>query len=64
MFIQPQPQASSCAETYPLRKRRSTDSRPNTAPAYYLGWPAGVWIGMTGEYRRRNASADLATGAR
>ena len=64
MVIQPQPRASSCVETHPPRKRRSTDSRSNTAPAYYLGWPAGVWIGITDEYRRRNVSADPAAEAR
>ncbi len=30
--------------------------RPNTAPAYYLGHPAGLWITAIGPRRRRTAS--------
>ena len=31
--------------------------RPNTAPAYYLGHPAGLWITAIGPRRRRTASS-------
>ncbi len=31
-------------------------SRPNTAPAYYLGRPAALWITAIGPRRRRTAS--------
>ncbi len=30
--------------------------RPDTAPAYYLGHPAGLWIAAIGPRRRRTAS--------
>jgi hypothetical protein len=33
-----------------------TDRRPNTAPAYYLGHPAGLWITAMRSRRRRTAS--------
>jgi hypothetical protein len=33
-----------------------TGRRPNTAPAYYLGHPAGLWITVMRPRRRRTAS--------
>jgi hypothetical protein len=36
-----------------------TDRRPNTAPAYYLGHPASLWISVMRPRRRRTASARL-----
>ena len=36
-----------------------TDRRPNTAPAYYLGHPAGLWITVMRPRRRRTASCRL-----
>lgn len=36
-------------------KPGSEGSRPNNAPAYYLGWPASLWISVMGPRRRRNA---------
>jgi len=34
---------------------RTGDSRPNGAPAYYLGRPARLWISIAGPRRRRRA---------
>jgi hypothetical protein len=42
MFVQPQPQDSTRALA-----RGSAYSRPNGAPAYYLGRPASLWISIT-----------------
>ena len=42
MFVQPQQQNSTRALA-----RGSADSRPNGAPAYYLGRPASLWISIT-----------------
>jgi hypothetical protein len=44
----------------PERKAR----RPNTAPAYYLGHPAGLWITAMRPRRRPIVAATQATGAR
>jgi hypothetical protein len=37
-------------------KPECDDGRPNTAPAYYLGYPAGLWITAMRPRRRRTAS--------
>jgi hypothetical protein len=42
MFVQPQHQNNTRALA-----RGSADYRPNGAPAYYLGRPASLWIGVT-----------------
>jgi hypothetical protein len=59
--------AGSCRGTQMPPKAGSGDSRPNGAPAYYLGRPASLWISITGPRRRRNAPnhrADAITGGR
>lgn len=38
-------------------------SRPNTAPAYYLGRPASLWINVMRPRRRRTAAGHLAGAA-
>ena len=45
----------SAARHLPAEAER-TDRRPNTAPAYYLGHPAALWITVT-RPRRRPAAA-------
>jgi hypothetical protein len=39
------------------------DRRPNTAPAYYLGHPAGLWITVMRPRRRRTAPRYLTEAA-
>jgi hypothetical protein len=48
-------------------KRGSTASRPNGAPAYYLGRPASLWISVISPRRKRNPPkhrANAITGGR
>jgi len=40
-------------------KPERKDRRPNTAPAYYLGHPAALWITVMHPRRRHTASRDL-----
>ena len=56
MFVQPQHQDDSRALA-----RETVDYRPNGAPAYYLGWPASLWISAS-RRRTRNAPEHLADG--
>jgi hypothetical protein len=48
----------SALRDYPARPERK-GRRPNTAPAYYLGHPAGLWITVMRSRRRRTASRYL-----
>jgi hypothetical protein len=48
MSVQPQHQNSSRALVSP----GSADRRPSGAPAYYLGRPASLWIGITSPARQ------------
>jgi hypothetical protein len=41
---------------YPAEPER-TGHRPNAAPAYYLGRPAGLWIALMRPGRRQTASS-------
>ena len=45
----------SAVRHFPAEPER-TDRRPNTAPAYYLGHPAALWITVMRPRRRRTAS--------
>ena len=46
-------EAANAFEKTPLPPRRgSGGSRPNTAPAYYLGRPASLWISATSPRRK------------
>ena len=58
MFVQPQHQDDSR-----VLARETADYRPNGAPAYYLGWPASLWISVTSPRRARNAPRHPADGA-
>jgi hypothetical protein len=57
MFVQPQHQDDSRALAL-----GTADCRPNGAPAYYLGWPASLWMSVTSPRRTRNAPGHLADG--
>ena len=46
----------SALRDYPTEPER-TGRRPNTAPAYYLGRPAGLWITLMRPRRRRTAAS-------
>jgi hypothetical protein len=48
MFVKPKQQNNTRALA-----RGSADSRPNGAPAYYLGRPASLWISITSPTPRR-----------
>ena len=63
MSAQPQHQNNSRALVSP----GSADRRRSSAPAYYLGRPASLWIDITSPRGRRNAPgqpADAITGSR
>ena len=48
------------AQQQPPRARAPVvEHRPNTAPAYYLGRPAGLWITVMRPRRRPTASRHL-----
>jgi len=47
MFVEPQHQSNTWALA-----RGSADYRPNGAPAYFLGRPASIWIGIHPHGRR------------
>lgn len=55
MFVPPQHQSNTRALA-----RGSADSRPNTAPAYYLGRPASLWISVTSLTRQAQRTQTLA----
>jgi hypothetical protein len=48
----------SALRDFPAKPRRNA-RRPNTAPAYYLGHPAALWITVMRPRRRRTASCHL-----
>jgi hypothetical protein len=47
----------------PARAARRTARRPNSAPAYYLGRPAGLWMSVTRADRGGGAPAHRALAA-
>ena len=55
--------AGSFDETPMPPRRGSGGLRPNTAPAYYLGRPASLWISVMSPGRKCNAPKQLTGGA-
>ena len=54
------PPGGSAVRDFPAAPERK-DRRPNTAPAYYLGHPAGLWITAMRPRRRRTALVNVGT---